>query len=311
MKTVLTGDPFNWSVERPTSIAIGVFDGVHRGHQAVMSGVVEKAGRLGLMPIALTFEPHPLEFLAPERAPKLLTAIDHRVELLGQCGVDVVGVLPFFQIRDLQPEVFATEILSSRLRAGLVAVGGDFRFGQERRGDADLLGRVGEVSGFEVELVSPVTAADGEVVSSTKIRAILGDGDVIEAARMLGRPFAMRSVVIHGDGRGRQIGFPTANLRSQERMMVPRDGVYAAMASWEGEVWDAVVNVGVRPTFGVNQRTVEAHVIGFDGDLYGRELTLSFVQRIREEKKFDSVVELSNQIARDREAARMLLGHAR
>lgn len=307
MTTVLTGDPLGWRLDHPTSIAIGVFDGVHRGHQAVMAGLVEESTVRGLTPVALTFDPHPLHFLAPERAPQLLTSIPVRIGLLGALGVEVVGVLPFAQIRDLTPESFAHEILSQRLQASLVTVGSDFRFGLERRGDVAFLGEIGPGEGFEVDVVSPVTAADGEIVSSSAIRELLETGDVARAGQLLGRAYALAGEVVRGDGRGRTIGFPTANLGLDPRLLVPRNGVYAARASWEGEGNPAVVNVGVRPTFGDNRHTVEGHLIDFEGDLYGKELNLEFVSRVRDERRFDSVEELSDQIGRDRETARSLL----
>jgi len=305
---VWTTDPLLWRSHCPSAVAIGVFDGVHRGHQAVIEDLVEGAAALGLCPIALTFDPHPLEFLAPERAPRLLGSIEHRVELLGRLGVEIVGVLPFPIIRDLAPAVFATEVLSDRLMARQVAVGADFRFGRDREGDLTLLTEAGARAGFEVKAVSLVTAAGGEVVSSSQIRSMLEQGEVEAAERMLGRPFELRGPVIHGDARGRAIGFPTANLHIPDRLAVPAYGVYAAWAHWEGLERPAVVNIGVRPTFGKDGRTVEAHLLGFDGDLYGVEMTLRFVERIRPEVRFDGVEALVAQIGRDVQAAAAILG---
>ncbi len=309
MTRLLRGDPLTWPV-RPggSAVAIGVFDGVHRGHRAVMRRLSLQAHEAGLESIALTFDPHPLEFLDPDRSPHLLTSVDRRAELLGECGVDVVGVLAFPQIRDLDPAVFAVEILSLRLNAKLVAVGANFRFGRDRKGDTDLLSRVGEERGFEVEVVDLVGSDDGEIVSSSRIRALVAAGLVEDAANLLGHPFEVSGPVIHGDARGRGIGFPTANLHIPERMAIPADGVYAAWAHWEDTFWPAVVNIGVRPTFGLDRRTVEAHLIDFDGDLYGVSLRLSFVERLREERTFDGVEALVGQIAIDRDRARAILG---
>ncbi len=302
-----TGDPLGWRSPVPTVVAIGVFDGVHRGHRAVLARVVENAHRRRLRTVALTFDPHPLEFLTPESAPKLLGSIEHRVELLWGCGMEVVGVLPFLQIRDLHPAVFAEEVLADRLAARRVVVGADFRFGHDRRGDVRLLAETGERLGFEVEPVSLVEG-DGEVVSSSRIRGVLETGDVGEAGRLLGRPFELRGPVIHGDGRGAAIGFPTANIHIPDRLAIPRFGVYAVEAEWDGDSGPAVVNLGIRPTFGESQRTIEAHLIDRSVDLYGAEVRLRFVARIRDEMRFEGVEALVAQIEADVESARRLLG---
>ncbi len=311
MSEAWTGDPLSWRIGRPTAVTIGVFDGVHRGHRAVLGDVVGRARSRDLVPVALTFDPHPLEFLEPDRAPKLLGSIEQRIELLWTCGVDVVGVLPFPEIRDLAPDVFANEVLADRLSARLVAVGSDFRFGRDRKGDIELLVTAGRAAGFEVQTVSLVEAADGEVVSSSRIRGLLASGELDDANRLLGRRFELRGPVIHGDGRGRQIGFPTANLHIPDRLAVPAYGVYAVWATWEGREAPAVVNIGVRPTFGENRRMVEAHLIDFDEDLYGIDLSLRFVRRLRDERRFDSVDALVLQITVDRAEAAAALAEDR
>ena len=310
MTRTLSGDPLAWEVEGPSAVAVGVFDGVHLGHQAVLRHLVERAGGLGARPVALTFDPHPLEFIAPERAPRLLTEVGHRVELLGECGIEVVGVLPFLQIRDLPPETFVADVLAGRLGSRLVAVGSDFRFGHGRAGDAGMLASLGPGLGFEVEVVDLVGHAGGEVVSSSHIRRLVAAGQVADAARLLGRPFELRGPVMHGDKRGRSIGFPTANLHVAERMATPAHGVYAARAAVDGAIRDAVVNVGVRPTFGEERRTVEAHLLDVDLDLYGHEMRLRFVDRIRDERRFAGVDELARQIGLDVQSAREVLGRA-
>jgi riboflavin kinase / FMN adenylyltransferase len=302
---ILQGDPFGWQVDADaTAITIGVFDGVHRGHQRVMKDLTAMARDRGLVPVALTFDPHPLEFLAPDHAPDLLTTVEQRADLLADCGVQILGVLPFLEIRDLDPRAFVIEILSLRLHAAAVAVGENFRFGRDRGGDPGLLAEMGESCGFTVEVVEMVGdgGPDG-VISSTRIRALLAAGDVSMAAVLLGRPFALTGPVIHGDARGRTIGFPTANLHIPERMAIPANGVYAAWVDVDGSRQPAVVNIGVRPTFGVSQRTIEAHLLDFDGDLYGKMLTLHFVSHIRQERKFDGVEQLVAQITLDREEA--------
>lgn len=301
---ILTGDPFDWEIERArAAVAIGVFDGVHRGHQAVLRHVTDRASEIDGRAIALTFEPHPLEFLDPDRAPDLLTTIDQRAAVMEECGVEMVGVLPFQQIRDLDPTLFAVEILSIRLNARWLTVGENFRFGRDRKGDADLLHRIGDERGFGVDVVSMVGGESDEVISSTRIRALLAAGDVQGAAALLGRRFELEGPVVHGDARGASIGFPTANLHVPERMAVPANGVYATFAQVAGQRHQAVVNIGVRPTFGVNTRTVEAHLISFDGDIYGEDVALEFVDRLRDERAFEGLDALTEQIAADRRRA--------
>ncbi|MDX1447578.1 MAG: bifunctional riboflavin kinase/FAD synthetase [Acidimicrobiia bacterium] len=309
---MLRGDPFSWQIEAPgTAVAIGVFDGVHRGHQKVMADLTAGAAEADLVPVALTFDPHPLEFLAPDRAPDLLTTVEQRHALLSSLGVAIVGVLPFLEIRDLDPRSFVTEILVFRLRARWVAVGENFRFGRDRGGDPNLLAELGDQHGFQVDVVEMVGdgGPDG-VISSTRIRELLNSGDVSLAATLLGRPFELVGPVIHGDARGRQIGFPTANFHIPDRMAVPANGVYAAWVTRDGERIPAVVNIGVRPTFGVSMRTIEAHLIDFDDDVYGEMLSIGFVERIREERRFDGVDALVAQIGADRDEAVRILADA-
>ena len=296
---ILTGDPFSWEIERaPSAVAIGVFDGVHRGHQAVLRHLTDRAREIDGRPIALTFDPHPLEFLDPDRAPDLLTTIDQRARVMESCGVEIMGVLPFQQIRDLDPTLFAVEILSLRLNARWLTVGDNFRFGRDRTGDADLLRRVGERQGFSLDVVSMV-GEESESISSTRIRALLATGDVQGAAVLLGRRFELEGPVVHGESRGAAIGFRTANLHIPERMAVPANGVYAVFATVAGTRHRAVVNIGVRPTFGINTRTVEAHIIDFDEDIYGEDVALEFVDHLRPERRFESLDALVSQIGDD------------
>lgn len=306
---ILRGDPFGWQVDvEGTAIAIGVFDGVHRGHQRVMEDLTAMARSRSLVPAALTFDPHPLEFLAPDRAPDLLTTVEQRAALLAESGVEILGVLPFLEIRDLDPRAFVTEILCLRLKVRAIAIGANFRFGRDRGGDPALLSELGEANGFTVDVVEMVVHAgpDG-VISSTRIRELLAAGEVRSAALLLGRPFALTGPVIHGDARGRTIGFPTANLHIPERMAVPANGVYACWVERRGARHPAVVNIGVRPTFGVSARTIEAHLLNFDDDLYGESIGLHFVERIREERRFAGIEQLVAQIGSDRDRAAELL----
>lgn len=299
---VLTGDPHTWRVagDEPTHVAIGVFDGVHRGHRSVLADARRAAGDAPL--VALTFDPHPLEVVAPERAPLLLGTVDQRVEWLADEGVDVVGVLPFERIREWSAEAFVDVVLVRAVRATAVAVGEDFRFGYDRAGDVGTLRRAGA---FAVHAVHLLGEADGPI-SSSAIRRLLADGEVGLATDLLGRPHTVRGPVVRGDGRGRTVGVPTANVAVHPRVQLPAHGVYAAKVVTDRRM-PAVVNVGVRPTFEGRAVTVEAHVLDADLDLYGRTIDVEFVGRVREERRFDGVDALVAQIHRDIEAARGLL----
>ncbi len=305
---VLRGDHDSWvPPEGGAAVAVGVFDGVHRGHQAVLAGLRERAAELAGLPVTvLTFDRHPLEVVAPDRAPRLLTSPERKVELLGELGVDTVAVLTFDErARGLTPEEFAADVLVGGLGASLVAVGADFRFGKDRSGDVEELRDLGLGLGYYVEEVGLL--GDGAPVSSTRIRAAVASGEVEAAARDLGRPFELGGEVVEGDRRGVQIGFPTANLDVAPHLLIPGRGVYAAWADVGAETHPAVVNVGVRPTFGGEREVVEAHLMDFDRDLYGARLELRFVTRLRDERRFEGVDELSAQIARDVEAGRAAL----
>lgn len=306
---ILRGDPFGWEVDASaTAITIGVFDGVHLGHQRVMRDLTARAAADSLTPVALTFDPHPLEFIAPDRAPDLLTTVEQRAALLAECGVEILGVLPFLEIRDLDPRTFVTDILCLRLHAAMVAVGENFRFGRDRGGDPALLAELGGAHGFTVDVVEMVgDGGPSGPISSTRIRQLLAAGDVAGAATLLGRDFELVGPVIHGDGRGRTIGFPTANIHVPDRMAVPANGVYAVWVHDGDTTTPAVVNIGIRPTFGVSARTIEAHLIDFDGDLYGRTIRLGFVERIRSERRFETIDALVAQISDDRSAAGRIL----
>lgn len=300
---VLRGHPYEWEVLGPTAVTIGVFDGVHRGHQQVIANLVASSG--GLDPAVLTFDPHPLAILAPERAPKMLTDIDQRLEQFQGLGVKVAGVLSFPDIRELTADVFCRRVLADILAVERVVIGADFRFGRDRGGDADFLVRVGPDLGFEVEVLDMVGAGEG-VISSTRIRAALGSGQVEEAARMLARPYELKGTVVVGDRRGGQIGFPTANLAIASEIQIPADGVYAAWAVIGEDVLRSVINIGVRPTFAGKERRVEAHLLDWTGDLYGHPMALRFLSRIRDEMKFDGVAALVDQISADVEAANQI-----
>ena len=306
---VFRGDPQTWGPPPAdgTAITIGVFDGVHRGHQAVLSDVGEHAEDLGGMEqVALTFDVHPLTVVSPSRAPKMLTTVTQRIEILETLGMSQVGVLPFAEIRSSSPEGFISKVLVGAFNARLVAVGTDFRYGAERAGDIPGLRRAGLGYGFEVDAVEMLEEDTG-TISSTTIRSMLADGDVVGAAELLGRNYELRSEVVRGDQRGRTIGFPTANLVFDDQTALPANGVYAVRTEVDGLARDGVCNVGVRPTFGGDQVVVEAHLFDFDADIYGSELKVWFVHRLRDEQKFDGLDQLVTQIEADVTTAQRML----
>jgi riboflavin kinase / FMN adenylyltransferase len=294
----------------PSAVTIGNFDGVHRGHQLLLHRTVEAATARDVRSVAVTFEPHPAAVLRPGSEPPTLGSLEERVELLLESGVDQVVILPFTrELSELTPQAFAETVLSERLRVTRVVVGTNFRFGKGAEGDVVSLVELGEVYGFDVEAVL-VRELDGEPISSTAIRRALADGDVRSAARALGRPYGVRGEVVRGDGRGRTIGIPTANVGLPPERAIPAHGVYAGHAR-AGEVsWPCVTNVGVRPTFDAGDvPTVEAHLIDVadDLDLYGRPLAVTFEHRLRGEQRFDSVDELVARIQADVAEARIWL----
>jgi riboflavin kinase / FMN adenylyltransferase len=291
---------------RPSAVALGVFDGVHLGHRAILGAAVAHARATGAPALACTFEPNPLEVLQPDRAPLPITTLDERLDLIAACGVDGTIVLTFTrELAAVEPEAFVKDVLVDRLAARQVVVGFNHRFGRAARGDAALLRELGERMGFNVDVVAPLTV-DGVPVSSTAIRAALGRGDVDAAARMLGRPYTLPGTVVAGAGRGRTLGFPTANVAPGRPVLVA-PGVYACTFEVGGQARRAVVNVGVRPTFGEATLAVEAYLLDFSGDLYGQTVQLTFVSRVREERRFPTVDALRAQIADDVETARRRL----
>jgi riboflavin kinase/FMN adenylyltransferase len=273
---------------RPRRLAVGEFDGVHAGHREVIAGA----------DAVLTFEPHPRTVVSPASAPKLLTTLEQKADLIAALEVDELIVIPFDGERMSQTaQEFIDHELVERLGAVQVSVGENFRFGHRAKGDAALLAAQDAFTTRVVELVE----VDGEIVSSTHIRGLVATGAVAEAARLLGAPFGMRGIVAHGDKRGRTLGFPTANLVPDPALAVPDHGIYACRAIVPGEgEWTAAVSIGVRPTFVTGRGLlVEAFLLDFDGDLYGRELRLDFIERIRGEKRFDSAETLIEQMHRD------------
>ncbi len=292
---------------RPRVITLGNFDGVHLGHQEIFRRTVDRARRANGIPIAVSFYPHPAAVLAPARAPLMLTTLRQRVERMAAHEIELLVLYHFTQrFADVEAERFVRDYLVAKLEVSQLVVGHDVGFGKRRAGNADLLEEMGRQLGFDVEVVNPVEA-EGLVVSSSAIRAAIHSGDLQNAARMLGRRYSVSGRVVHGHHRGAQIGFPTANLRPHGTQLPP-DGVYAVRARIAGEDVPGVANVGMRPTFGDRDRTVETHLFDFGSDLYGRRIEVQFVVRLREERKFPNVDALARQIRVDAAAARRVLG---
>lgn len=291
---------------RPSAVALGVFDGVHLGHRVILGTAVAHGREAAIPAVACTFDPHPMEVLQPGRAPLAITTLEERLALIEGCGLDAAVVLPFTPaLAAMEPEAFVKDVLIARLSAREIVVGFNHRFGRGARGDVALLRSLGDRLGFRTHVAEPLMV-EGVAVSSTEIRAALRRGDLAAAGRLLGRPYTLLGTVGHGAGRGRTLGFPTANLVPARPVLVA-PGVYACMAEIGGGKERAVVNVGVRPTFDEATLAVEAYLLDFVGDIYGQTITLSFVSRIREERRFPSVEALKAQIEADAKEARRRL----
>jgi riboflavin kinase / FMN adenylyltransferase len=287
-------------------VALGVFDGVHLGHRAILATAVSTARGLAVSPVACTFDRHPMEVLQPDRAPTPITTLAERLDLIAATGIETSLVLPFTRaLASIEPEAFVRDVLAGRLRAREVVVGFNHRFGRGARGDTALLGALGRELGFRTDVVPPLSI-DGVPVSSTEIRSALQAGDIERAAAFLGRPYRIWGTVVRGAGRGHALGFPTANLLPDRALLVPV-GVYACRAWLDSRSLPAVVNIGRRPTFGETSLAVEAHILDFEEDLYGGSMGLDFVARLRDERKFPSIEALKSRIAMDVAEARLRL----
>ena len=287
------------------AVTIGVYDGVHLGHQAVIRATQQAAERHGVKMALVTFEPHPAYVLRPESAPLLLTDLEQKLDLLEGLGVDVVVVVPFDEKQALETaHEFVERVILRAMRAQAVVVGSDFHFGKDRAGNVDLLAEMGMDHGFEVEGVELLPRPNGveDSVSSTTIRRALAGGEVTTAARLLGRYHEIRGPVVQGDERGRLIGFPTANVAVPHHMAMPADAVYAGWYQRpNGDRWPAAINVGKRPTFyhHAEHSLLEAHLIGFDDDLYGEAARVELVEFLRSEQRFSGIEALAAQLQRD------------
>ena len=287
-------------------LALGNFDGVHRGHRKILDRVQRVASERGATAIVMTFDPHPPRVVRPDKAPPLLMTTAQRLESIAATGVQGAAIVRFtLELSRWNPETFVQAVLVDWLRVAEVWVGANFLFGHDRAGNFTLLRALGARYGFNTEKIDPVRYKDF-VVSSTRIRRLLGEGRVDEAGALLGHQYYVDGIVIDGDRRGRTIGFPTANLQTENELLPPH-GVYATTSTINGVVHPSVTNVGVRPTVDRSGRTqVETHIFNFDQDLYGQHVRVGFVQRIRDERAFESVDALRAQIGADCDRARVL-----
>jgi riboflavin kinase/FMN adenylyltransferase len=289
----------NADIQRPTVLTLGVFDGLHLGHQLIMSTVVERARAVGAVPTVITFDPHPRAVLHPQSAPPLLQTFDQKIEGFGVLGIEQTIVVRFTkEFSAISAEHFLRDLVMERLHAREVYLGKGFAFGHNREGNIDLLKRLGDELGFVAGEV-PEVRLRGRRVSSSKIRELLAKGQVNLARRMLGRPYGVEGRVERGSERGHKLGFPTANLHPHNRV-IPRNGVYVTGTLIDGQWRRSVTNVGLRPTFGdASEPSVETFVLNWDGDLYGDAVRVRFLYRLRDERRFSSVDELKTQISRD------------
>ena len=292
-----------------TVVTVGTFDGVHLGHQDVLTRLVARARSSGCASVLVTFEPHPLEVLHPDAAPQLLTTLEEKVALIGATGLDFLAVVPFTpELAQYPAARFVDEILRERFRMRELLIGHDHGFGRGREGDITLLRQLGADRGFTVDAVAPVQADDGEPVSSTAIRRAIGAVELDRACAMLGRRYSVRGQVVAGDARGRLLGFPTLNVDPRApRKLLPPDGVYAVQVVGSRGRFGGMMNLGGRPTFDDDRRTLEAHLFDASGDFYGDLVEVIFVARLRETMRFSGPDALVAQLHSDADAARSAL----
>ena len=295
-----------FSPQKEMLLTIGVFDGVHLGHKYLISQLKKQAAARGLLTGVVTFRRHPVELLSPDTHLPYLTSLDEKVHLLRQEGVDAVVPLSFTgELAGLRAAEF-TGLLQKHLKMAGLVVGPDFALGKGREGDVEALKKLGQQKGFDVTVIEKA-ASGKQVISSTAVRAALADGDATKVIDLLGRPFSLEGKVISGDRRGRELGFPTANLEIDREQTLPADGIYATMSYVGGQGYKSVTNIGVRPTFDDKRRTVETYILDFSGDIYGRDLKIDIIARLRGEKKFDSIEDLKTQMTEDVRQSRTVL----
>jgi riboflavin kinase/FMN adenylyltransferase len=287
-------------------LTLGNFDGLHLGHQELVRMIIRRAREVGAVSMVVTFRPHPLNVLAPDKCPPLISIYEEKIRLFERLGIDVLVKIPFtLEFSTMSPEDFVRDILCSTLGAKEIFVGYNYRFGRGREGDIQKLRTLGKKYGFTVREIEQM-AIDGEVISSTKIRTLLGSGEVEHAAKLLGRNYAITGIVVRGDGRGKGLGFPTANI-APKHAIIPADGVYAVRLVVRERVYDGIANIGMRPTFNKKVLAIEVHVFNFSEDIYGEDISLCFIRKIREEKKFKDSEALANQIRSDIKVAKEIL----
>lgn len=287
-------------------LALGNFDGVHIGHREIFRRVVERAEEIKGNSIVYTFEPHPLRIISPARTPLLLTTFRKKMELIAGSGIDITMCANFTKrFADQHPRVFARETLADKIGVKEVFVGYDYKFGRGREGTIDYLKKMGEEFGFKVTVIDAITV-DGQVVSSTLVRDTIEDGDMEKANRLLGRWYSIEGKVVDGFKKGVMIGFPTANIDTSYDLL-PHTGVYAARTIVDGEIYDGIANIGFNPTFHRDRLSVEIHIFDFSRDIYGREIEIIFIKRLREEIEFGSAEKLKAQIKKDIEVTREIL----
>lgn len=287
-------------------MTLGNFDGLHLGHRKIISKVVERAEKLGAPSAVYTFEPHPLKVIAPHKSPPLILDVEDKVKLIEGFGADFLIFAKFTkEFASKHPGDFVEEVLVKKLSVKEVWVGHDFSFGKGKLGTVDYLKELGGEFGFKVYVV-PAYKKMGSIVSSSRIRELIKKGDVGRASKLLGRDFSIKGKVVRGVSLGKEIGFPTANIKVKSEL-VPGDGVYAAYAILKGRTHPAVLNIGTAPTFGGRERSVEVHILDFRDNIYGRKMEVSFVKKLRDERAFKSREELVRQIRKDAERARKLL----
>jgi riboflavin kinase/FMN adenylyltransferase len=295
------------ALDRPSSISIGVFDGVHLGHRYLLRNLVESARGAGHLSGVVTFDRHPDELLVPQREIRYLTTLEEKLDLLGELGLDFVVAIPF--TRDVARTTARDFILAllERLQMKELWVGPDFALGKGRQGDSTHLQNLAEELGFQLHVMRPLTDA-GEVISSSSVRALIREGRVSDAAQLLGRYPSIAGTVVHGARRGHKLGFPTANLTPSAVILTPANGVYAARVVWDTTNHAGVVNIGRRPTFeDLSQTTIEAHILDFTGDLYGKDVRVEFIERLRPEQRFESAEALISQMRKDVDNSRLAL----
>ena len=283
-------------------LALGNFDGLHRGHMKIIDRVRRRAGERGGTPAAMTFDPHPPRVVRPDKAPPLLMTKTQRLEALHRAGIACVAVVRFtHELSEWAPETFVRTVLADWLRVSEVWVGANFLFGHGRSGNFSLLRTLGQQHGFRADKIDPVRYKDF-VVSSTRIRRLVAEARMDEAGALLGHPYFLDGTIVEGRRRGKTIGFPTANMAT-ENELIPPHGVYATTMTIDGIVHGGVTNIGIRPTFNETEPTIETHLLRYSGDLYGRRVRLSFVQRLRDERRFENIDALRAQIEADRRRA--------